>query len=1081
MKVQLHTFKGMLCALAVMLLSMTSLHAQRITGSVFDAETNDALPGATVLVKGTSRGTSTDANGQFVIDASSSDMLLVSYVGYTQQEIPVGTSSQLDIRLASGNVLAEAVVTGLGFKKDKARLGYATQEVKGSDLLKAREPNPINALVGKVSGLTIGASPELLGPPNISLRGSTPIFVVDGVPINSDTWNISADDIETFTVLKGPAAAALYGFRSQDGVVMITTKKGIAGRTTVEFNTSQMVEYGFNAIPTVNYEYGPGDHGRYTFVDGRGGGLNDGDYDIWGPRFEGQLIPQYDSPIDPETGARTATPWVARGTENLERFLRPGFQSNNNISVTTGNERSQFRYSTSYNYTGGMVPNTQLNVANFNVSGGVDFNDKIRLESNINYNRQFTDNFPDVQYGPNSLIYNIILWGGADWDVDDMKNYWQAGKEGTQQIYAEYQRYNNPWFLAKEWLRGHQKTDIFGQTALSYKFAPGFTAKVRTAVTTYDMLRSEKFPFSATVYGREEGRGDYREDKRTLFENNTDVTINMDKQIGENFSVNALVGGNIRSFQYNSSYVTTDYLNVPGLYTFSNSANPIKAYDFDSKMLVGSGFYAADFGFKNILFLNTTGRVDKLSTLPEGNNTFFYPSAGASLILSEMFDMGPVSFLKLRGAYANVKAGLTAKTIGATPSAAYPLAYGSYYSSSYDGPTYANAAVYNSPLVYNNQPGSYYSNTISNANLQPLNRTNYEAGVEAKFLRNRLTTDITWFRYIDGPQIFAVPLSEATGYTSQLVNAVKTQRQGWEISVTGNPVRPSRPGGFSWDVLANWSTFKETFLELPDGLDRIYGFFEKGDRTDKYYDAAFVRTQEGQIINDASGRPIINPVAQFLGHQNPDWVWALYNKFSYKGLSLGIQFDGRVGGVITNYLRRQTFRGGRHIETTEGAMGEARFKDWENQKAGKFNNPQENGNWVGEGVSVSNGVAIQYDQFGNITNYDQLQFTNNQTKTFLQDYISRYYSPAEGSLMSRTFSKLREVTITYQMPDKWFKKGNFIRSASFSLVGRNLLYFAEFKDIDLDTYVGHNYTGAGYSNLQSPTAKRYGFNLNITF
>jgi TonB-linked SusC/RagA family outer membrane protein len=1081
MKVLQPTFKGAICALAVMLMSFTAVFAQRVSGNVMDAESNEALPGATVVVKNTTRGTSTDGNGHFLIDAKGGDILVVSYVGYASQEVAVGTESTINVQLSGGKLLQEAVVTGLGFKKDKARLGYATQEVKGADLLKAREPNAINSLVGKVAGLTVGASPELLGAPNISLRGSTPIFVVDGVPINSDTWNISADDIETYTVLKGPAAAALYGFRSQDGVIMITTKKGVAGRTTVEFNTSQMIESGFNALPTTQDEYGPGDHGRYSFVDGRGGGLNDGDYDIWGPRFEGQLLPQYDSPIDAQTGERTATPWIARGKDNLSRFLRPGVQSNNNISVTTGNDKSQFRYSTSYNYTGGMVPNTQLNVANFNVSGGVDFNDKIRLESNINYNRQFTDNIPDVQYGPNSLIYNITLWGGADWDVDDMKQIWQEGKEGTQQIYAEYQRYNNPWFMANYWLRGHQKTDVFGQTALSYKFAPGFAAKLRTAVTTYDLTRSEKFPYSAGVYGREEGRGDYREDKRSLFENNTDLTITMDKNIGENFNVNALVGGNVRSFQYNSSFVTTDYLNVPNLYTFSNSANPLKAFDYDSKMLVYSGFYSADFGFKNILFLNTTGRVDKLSTLPSGNNTFFYPSAGASIVLSEIMDMGTVSFLKVRGAYANVKAGLTAKTIGTTPSAAYPLGYGSNYSSSYDGPTYGNASVYNSPLVYNNQPGSYYTNTIANNDLQPLNRTNVEAGVEAKFLRNRIGLDVTWFQYTDGPQIFNVPLSDATGYTSQLVNAVKTQRQGWEITVNGTPVRPEKPGGFSWDVLANWSTFKETFLELPEGLDRIYGFFEKGDRTDKYYDQAYVRTQDGQIINDNSGRPILNSKAQFLGYQNPDWVWGLYNKFSYKGLSLGVQFDGRVGGVIANYVRRQTFRGGRHLETTEGEMGAARLADWENQKVGKYNNPQENGHWVGEGVRVSNGVAIQYDQFGNITNYDQLQFTDNTTKTFLQDYISRYYSAAEGNLMSRTFAKLREVTISYQMPDRWFKGGKFIRTASVSLVGRNLLYFAEFKDIDLDNYVGTGYAGAGYSGLQSPTAKRYGINLNITF
>ncbi|MCC7507654.1 MAG: hypothetical protein IT259_20260 [Saprospiraceae bacterium] len=244
---------------------------------------------------------------------------------------------------------------------------------------------------------------------------------------------------------------------------------------------------------------------------------------------------------------------------------------------------------------------------------------------------------------------------------------------------------------------------------------------------------------------------------------------------------------------------------------------------------------------------------------------------------------------------------------------------------------------------------------------------------------------------------------------------------------------------------------------------------------DAYYDGAMVKDQNGNIVHDASGRPIINPVPQFLGYSNPDWVWSVYNKVSWKNLSLGIQFDGRVGGVITNYVQRQTFRGGRHAETTQGAMGAARLADWENQKQGLYNNPQVNGNWVGEGVSLVGGV-IEYDQYGNITNWDELEFADNTTKTFLQDYISRYYSTSEANLMSKSFSKLREVTITYQAPSSWFGEGRFIRGASFSLVGRNLLYFAEKKDIDLDQYIGTNYSG-----LQSPTAKRYGVNINLTF
>lgn len=1069
------TFKGAAVALVFTLLCLAQGIAQQVSGVVSDAGTREPLPGATILIKNSGRGTVTDAAGHYTIQAVKGDLLVVSYVGYATKEVAVDGLTAIDISLDGDNMLNEVTIGALGISREKKSLGYSVQEVKGDELLKAREPNAVNALVGKVAGLTVGASSELLGAPTLNLRGSNPIFVVDGVPVNSDTWNISADDIETYTVLKGPGAAALYGFRSKDGVIMITTKKGTSDKrgVKIEFNSSQMVESGFNAIPKVQFEYGPGDHGRYAFVDGRGGGTNDGDYDIWGPRFEGQPITQYDSPIDPVTGERQATPWVARGKNNLQRFLRPGFLSNNNIAVSTSSEKMDMRFSTSYNYQQGMVPNTQLNGINFNVSNVLRFNKKVSLETNLNYNRQFTDNFPDVQYGPNSIIYNIAIWGGADWDIDQLRNYWQPGKEGVQQIYAEYQRYNNPWFMANEWLRGHYKTDIYGQTALNWKIAPGLDMKIRTAITSYDLFRSEKFPYSATVYGREEARGDYREDKRTLFENNTDLYLNYDHNFGENFSLKGLVGGNIRTFGFQSSYVTTNYLNVPGLYSFNNSANPLYATNFKSNMIVQSGYYSLDLGFHNFLYLSHTGRVDHLSTLPKKSNTFYYPSVGASVLINELADLGPVSLLKIRASYANVKEALTTRYIGATPADAYPLGYGSYYSSTYDGPSYSNASVYSSPLVYDGQPGSYFTNTIANEGLKPSSRSSYEGGLEGRIWGNRIGLDFTFFRYIDGPQIFAQPISEASGYNSQLINAVKTQNQGWEIGLTGTPLKSVN--GLNWDVTVNWSTYRRTLKELPEGTDVINNFFRKGDRLDKYYDSAPFHDQQGNIIHDASGRAITNPVPQFLGYSDPDWVWSLNNKLSWKNLSLGIQFDGRVGGVITDYIQRQTFRGGRNILTTEGAMGEARYLDWVNQKNGLYSDPQVNGNYVGEGVQLVGGT-IKYDQYGNITNWNELEFQRNTTKTFLQDYISRLYATSEANLISKTFSKLREVTITYDLPKRWFEKGNFIQDASVSLVGRNLLYFAEKKDIDLDQYIDTNYSG-----LQSPTAKRYGINIHITF
>ena len=806
---------------------------------------------------------------------------MFSFIGFASREIAVGNQTVLDVVLsADTKQLNEVVVTALGIQKDKAKVGYATQEVDGSSLVKAREPNVLNTLVGKVAGLTVAPSAELLGPPNLLLRGSAPLFVVDGVPINSDTWNISADDVETYTVLKGPSASALYGYRGQFGAIMITTKRGSKDKRgfSVEVNSSTQLDKGFIAIPEVQDLYGPGDHGKYAFVDGRGGGLNDTDYDVWGPKFEGQLIPQYDSPVI--NGVRQATPWVARGKDNLKRFIRTGILSTNNIAVSSSTDKYDLRFSASHSHQRGIVPNTQLNITNFNLSAGFNFSPKLRFESNINFNRQYTPNYPDVQYGPNSMIYNMTIWGGADWNVDDMKNYWQPGKEGLQQQYAEYTRYNNPYFLTNEWLRGHYKTDIYGYMSLKYQFSDYLNLAVRTQATTYDLFRTEKFPTSATVYGREQALGDYREDRRNLMETNSDLLLTFNKNVSSDFSLNASVGGAYRHFNSNSSYVSTDYLNVPASslnpsgFSFSNSRNPIIANSYRAPMAVASAYGLFDLTFRNFLTLSATGRLDAISTLLK--NPYFYPSVSLSAVLSDVIQMPePISFLKLRGSFANVKGGFTQKEIGIRPGASYPLAYGSEYKSSFEGPSYENSAVYSTPLMHNNQTAAYFTNTLNNPNIKPFSRTNYEGGIDIRFLQNRLGLDVNYFVYNDGPQIFKAPISEGSGYNAQLINGVETRKSGWEATLTGNPIRTA--SGFNWDVLVNWSTFKEVYTELPPGQDVLYNFYRVGDRTDAYYSQAFARVKggqfDGQIINDANGSPLRYPRNQFLGNANPDWVW----------------------------------------------------------------------------------------------------------------------------------------------------------------------------------------------------------------
>lgn len=301
------------------------------------------------------------------------------------------------------------------------------------------------------------------------LRGNEiTLYVVDGVPISSDTWNISPDDIESFTVLKGPTAAALYGSRAQYGAILITTKKGLKRKGfTVELNSTNSIDKGFLAFPRVQDEYGPGENNLYAFGDGKGGGLNDNDYDVWGPKFDGRLLPQYDGQYNPDstytttfpggrvwTGHIQPTPWIARGVDNLGNFLRTGFQTTNNIALNATGDNYTMRFSLSHSYQQSIIPNMELNITNFNMYGSYNVSKRLKIDANLNFNRQYTPNFPDVDYGPNSLLYNVAVWTGADWSVNspDIRGIWQPGKVGTQSVFAEYQRYHNPWFMVEEWL-----------------------------------------------------------------------------------------------------------------------------------------------------------------------------------------------------------------------------------------------------------------------------------------------------------------------------------------------------------------------------------------------------------------------------------------------------------------------------------------------------------------------------------------------------------------------------------------------------------------------------------------------------
>ena len=1063
----------------ILMVSYIVMAQRTISGKVMSAENQQPLTGATVTVKGTSKKTLTDGLGIFKIEASENDILIISNVGFLNQQVKISDAASIILQTDSKN-MNEIVVTALGVRKEVKRLGYAVQEIKGQDLVKAREPNPINSLVGKVSGLDVAISREMLAAPAVSLRGGNiSLFVVDGMPITSDTWNISPDDIETYTVLKGLAATALYGSRAQNGAILITTKKAKknAKGFTIEYNSSTQIDKGFIALPKSQALYGGGDYSQYSFVDGKGGGINDGDYDVWGPKFEGQLIPQYDSPIDPVTGVRKGTPYVARGKDNLKNFIRAGLLTTNNLSFAAAGDRSNIRMSLTHTYQRGIVPNTKLNTANFNVNAGYDLSSKLRVDGNLNYNRQLTPNIPDVQYGPNSIIYNLTIWTGADWSIKDMRNYWQPGKEGVQSIFAEYQRYHNPYFMSYEWLRGHYKTDVYGNFALTYKPTSHIEAILRANVSTNDVFRSEKMPYSAHPYGREQNRGDYREDRRSLVDNNIEALVKYNGRVAKDFSIDAFAGVNARTFKYNSSFVTTDYLNVPGLYSFSNSLNPVKAYSYHSDIIVLSAYYSVSVDYKKYLSVTTTGRVDKHSSLLKDNNTYFYPSVSAASVISDYIVLPrAISFLKIRASYATAKAANISSYIGP---AAYPIGYGAPYVTVYGGPSYSlSDPAYTIGTVYNNQTGAYAPGNKIDPNVKSSVLTSTEYGLDMKFLRNRLGFSATYYSNTKGPGIVNLPLSQTTGLTGFTTNAIKTKLSGAEISLSGTPIQSAK--GLRWDVLVNWSAYKEIYKELPSNFETYQ--FHQGDRVDRLFARITAKTPDGQVINNSAGYAVYLPKDQYVGHGDVDWSWAINNRFSYKTFSISFQFDGKVGGIVQDYVLRKSTEGGSNIETVQGKVGEARDYEFHH-----YNDPGFKGTYIGEGVQVSNGVTIQYDPVtGVITNYKDLQFKPNASPAkYIQDYVSSFFNNFEHTSVPKTYAKLREVVLTYSIPAKFLGTKSFISKIDVSLVGRNLLYFfpSRFHDIDVDQYSGRNIyeSNSREPNLQTPTTRSYGFNINFIF
>lgn len=1006
-----------------------------LKGQVTDS-VESPLINASITIKGNSKGTFTDSRGNFAIgDVDDDAVLVVSYAGYITREIPVNGLSDLKIILKeSSSTLNAVVVTALGIERQSKSLGYSTQRIKAEQFENSKDLNLANAMVGKVAGLEVNASTEMFISSTIKLRGGTPLIVVDGTPINTSTWDINYNDIESLDVLKGSTAASLYGSAGINGALIITLKKGRESRSSVEFTSTNMIQPSILASPHVQTEFGSGLNGQYQYVNGSGAGIEGGGF-TWGPLMDGRLIEQWNSPVDQATGKRTPIPWVDHtgGKGNLVKFLQTGFVTANNINFEAGNDKGSFRMSATQEYQKGIVPNTSLNLYGFSLSGRYRFSKWFQVNSSLNYSKQTSPNYRIPRYGSNDYIYSLAFWLGTDIDLGDAKNYWVPGQEGIQQRFQQTGYYNNPYFLTNENINTYDKDAVYGQLTGDVTLIPNDLAlKIRIGANNNSVTQTEDVPKGMT--GTPLGNF-VKSDSRTYVINN-DAIITYNKKISENFSLNALAGASYFYQRRVAGDMRTNGLVIPLYYNMSNSINPATSTNSLTEVQTKSLYANVDLQFWKPLYLSITGRNDWVSTLPVANNSYFYPSASLSLVLSDWLNLPKaISFLKVRSSLARVNTGNT-------------------------GSAYSHIQTYTTGS-YNNMATMQVPSSYIMANLLPSSSRTYEIGGNIAVFNNRLGLDVTYFNRLDYNNIISQPVSMTTGYSSVTNNGRKYTTEGWEFGLNAVPVKKKN---FRWDLNANIYWAYRYLTEMEDGLTQD-GYIKVGSRADQIYARPVLKNPQGQVIIDAgTGLSQVDAYPRYTGNFDPDFAYGIQTRFSYKSFSLSLSFDGRKGGKYFSILPRMVRAG-----TSTNYDYQARL-----DAANGLNN------YVADGVVVTDG-SVQYDGLGYIIK-DTRVYAPNTKATNYQSYQQTIGNLGGGraeNFLDADYLKLRELALTWSLPAKFIRKLS-MTTADFSIFGSNLLLFTKRESWGDDpSWLISDETQN--SNLKSPTARSIGFQLKIRF
>lgn len=1054
-----------------------------VRGIVTTEEDGEPVIGASVIVKGTSLGTVTDVNGRFELSGlpPSATRLLISYISLMAKEVAI--APQVSVTLKSDtHLLDEVVVTALGISREKKALGYTAQEVKQDALVQGKDNNLLNSLSGKIAGVRITNTQGDVGSSRIVIRGETsiagenqPLFIVDGIPVDNSQLNarssgrdfknaiadLNPEDIKTLTVLKGPNAAALYGARAAHGAIVITTKGGDKRQKGIGITLHSSTQVSFVAtLPEFQNLFGQGAGGRFSYVDGKGAGVNDGVDESWGPRLDiGLLIPQFDSPLDAD-GNRVATPWVSH-PNNVRDYFRMGISTNSGISVARGDDKYQFRVGYNYEKQVSIVPDAGTNKTNISLNTDYHLAKWIVVGATANYIVYTAPSLPGSATPSGSNVRSNspmlqFLWFGRQVDTNSLK------ADYTRNWNSSY--YDNPFWSASYNTQSQERHRLIGDLHAEFRLTDGLNVRFRTSTDWYNDRRKSKVKWGSAGAGSP--YGSYAEDAYTVKENNTEVLATYIKQLNKNWGIDALLGFNVRNKQYENNYQAAPRLAVADLYTLTNSRDPLTSSN-DFYRLRQYGLYGSiQLDYRRWAFLNITGRNDWSSTLPVDNNSYFYPSVTASVLLSEAFGWRSkaVNYLKIRGGWSQVGA---------------------------DANPYQLATVFTSETAFNGNPLQSSSTIGMNPNLKPEKTSSIEAGFEAAFWDNRLCLDFTYYKTDSRNQILKLATTAASGYTSQVRNAGHIRNRGYEIQLGAVPIQTSK--GFRWNLDLNYGANSSKVVKLDDeGLITSYQLYSSGIQilasvSEAYgtlFGTSYVRDANGNVVVDANGLPKISTTNKTLGKFTPDWTGGISNTFSYRSLSLSFLIDASVGGSIFSNTNKTGKYTGVLANTLSG-------RDAEHGGLWYYTDAMGNNVRLPESPSYSvssdglyyaqvNGQSTRVYQDGIMVEGVTESGSKNEEVVSAEKYYHRIYSIAEANVYDASYVKLREVALSYRLPRLWTQKLH-LQEASVTLTGRNLwTIYKSVPNIDPESALTTG-NAQGVEAYSLPTTRSFGVNLSVKF